>query len=340
MNAFVIAGFGCRFLRPRSTAWMGMMGALFVAACFVKVIAVIPASLLLFGDVLWDRPIQPMIRRWLAAAAGAFLVLLPSIVWCSRQPRFFQDVVLGQVNRPRLGLGLRFQYLAQNIARDPPIVLGLLAALIFIVKARDARLRILGLTALGSTTILLFAFKTFFNYYIVQALPWIACCFAIAVDAAAAPHLGARWRVGSGALVVLLGLVLPLAYAEVYYRKGAYHVAGPRNIMPMLAGGDGFLYSMYPAFGLWTGRSIYPWYYRADSLVPRINNWIGDKDFIDVFSGSSALVLETHELDTYPGANDYVARNFVRRYRDADWSLWVRTGTTESPLGVTRDRSP
>ena len=191
--------------------------------------------------------------------------------------------------------------------RFPPVFIGLVASIVLVVRASDARLRSLGLLALGNTLILFFAFKTFFGYYIVQALPWLACTFA-----------GGPRQVG-GALArrTLAGSVLCDGGA---HRRRSRHSRTPRftsappkgtspnrcKILRLLKHDDGYVYSMYPAFGLWSQRRIYPWYYQADSLVPRINNWVGDREFLEVFQGSSALVLYPGELDKYPMARAYV----------------------------------
>ena len=66
------------------------------------------------------------------------------------------------------------------------------------------------------------------------------------------------------------------------------------------------------------------WYYEADSLVPRINNWIADADFIRVFERASTLVLYETELKDYPLASAYVESHFRRSYVDPDWAMWVR----------------
>jgi hypothetical protein len=329
MNAFVIGAFALRFLRPRARASMAAMGALFALGLLVKLVAVVPAGLLLLADVTWDRPLRGVVRRWLVAAAGAALVLLPALSYCLRQPHFVEDVIFGQLNRPRLGLALRLHYFAQNIVRFPPILIGLLAACYYLVKTRDTSLRAASAVSLGSTAILLFGFKTFFNYYIVQALPWIAYCFATALAGWGARFLRLRWNALSLSLVALLGILVPLGYAEAYERGGAYHVAGPQKIVQMLRSGDGYLYTMYPGFALWSGRSLYPWYDQADSLVPRITGAIGDRDFVNVFAGSTALVLFSGELDELPLSKAYTEAHFTREYRDADWSLWLRqTGST------------
>jgi hypothetical protein len=132
----------------------------------------------------------------------------------------------------------------------------------------------------------------------------------------------------SSATVVALGVIVPVAYAEAYERAGAYHVAGPRKIVQLLQGGQGYLYAMYPAFALWSGRSLYPWYDQVDSLVPRITGTAGDRDFLGVFAASTALVLFSGELDNFPRSKAYVETNFSREYQDADWSVWLRPSTT------------
>jgi hypothetical protein len=324
MNAFVIGGVACRFLRPRSWPWAAVMGILFACALLVKIIAVVPVGLLFLADVAWDRPLRGVAVRWLSASAAALALLGPALAWCFAQPLFAADVLLGQVHRPGIGLGARLHYLAQNFIRYPPVALGLAAAAALLAKRVDLRVKSVAAVALGSTIVLVFAFKTFFNYYIVQALPWIAVSFAIALDIVMVRALGRRWAPLAVASVLLLGLGAPLAYAEVYDRAGSFHVAGPRQILPLLRGRPGYLYSMYPAFALWSGRDIYPWYYRADSLVARINGWVGDGDFEKVFAGSTALVLFAGETDDYPAASRYVETHFNRAYADGDWSVWVR----------------
>jgi len=326
MNAFVIAGVACRFVRPRSWPWAAAMGAFFACALLVKVIALVPIGLLVLSDVAWERPWGSWAFRWLVAGAGALVVLGPTMAWCFAQPLFAQDVFFGQVHRPGIGLGTRLHYLGQNFVRYPPVLLGLAAAAAFLARRVDSGIRSVAVLALGSTLVLVFAFKTFFNYYIVQALPWIAVSFAIALDIVMDRALGKRWVPIAVTSVLLLGLGVPLAYAEVYERAGSFHVAGPRRILPLIRDRTGYIYSMYPAFALWSGRELYPWYYRTDSLVARINGWVGDADFQNVFEGSSTLVLFAGETDDYPLARHYAETHFDRAYEDHDWSVWVRAG--------------
>jgi hypothetical protein len=323
-NVFVIGAVALRMLRPRSTVAAFAMGALIGGSIFVKAVAIVPLAMLGLADVLWDRPWRGWVKRWLIAACGMALVAAPAAIWCLSQPHFVRDVLLGQVLRPRLDLASRLTFLSQNLVRFPPILIGLIAGAYFVFRARDPRIRTLGLIAFGGSVTVFFAFKTFFNYYIVQTLPWIACCFALACEAIASRWFERFRQPLLYAAVIILGAAAPLAYAEAYVRKGSFHVTGPQQIIRELRGDEGCLYSMYPAFGLWSGRRMCPWYYEADSLVPRINNWIGDRDFVRVFEGASALILYTAELKDYPRAEQYVQSHFRRTYADADWTLWER----------------
>jgi hypothetical protein len=331
MNAFIVAAFACRYVRPSSGIWAVVMGAALASAAFVKVIAVVPAVLLLASDILFDRPFRPLARRWVLAGIGAAVVLLPTLLWCLSQPRFVQDVFLGQVHRPRIDVALRLSYLAQNFRRYPPALVGLLGAAYLAFRATDKRLRAISFVAIANTLVLVFAFKTFFAYYIVQCLPLLAVVFAIVVDQAGTRWLRARWTPVALALIAVLGLLAPLGYAETYERSASGHVAEPREILQLLRSDSGVLYTMYPAFGLWSGRPLYPWYYRADSLVPRINGWVSDKDFVDVFRGSTTLVLYPGELDDYPDARAYVRANFAETHKGAEWVVWSRRNASAAP---------
>lgn len=324
MNAFLIAAFAIRFLRPTSVPWTLVAGAALALGGFVKLNTVIPAGLLFIADFVWERPLAGVVRRWSLMTAGALLVLVPVLFWCFSQPHFARDVLESQVNRPRLGLELRGIYLMQNLRRFPPIALSLIAAAYFLLRSQDARLKILSFVTLGNAFLLVFAFRTFFSYYIVQVLPWIACLFSLVTDQVGARFLRERWRLASWVVVGTFAALAPIGYAEVYERHGATHVAGPQRILPLLEKRSGYLYSMYPAFALWSGRALYPWYHRADSLVGRINHWIGDDDFRKVFAGCSTLVLDVYELKEYPRARAFVEANFREEYRDDAWVVWQR----------------
>jgi hypothetical protein len=146
----------------------------------------------------------------------------------------------------------------------------------------------------------------------------------LAVQAIAARWLGTRALAVLWVAIGVLGLAAPVAYAEFYERTAASHVATPRQIVAELRSGSGCVYSMYPAFALWSERAVCPWYYQADSLVPRINNWIHDADFQRVFERAGAVVLYPGELKDYPQAAGYLSQHFTQAHADENWVLWER----------------
>jgi hypothetical protein len=325
MNAFLIGAFACNVLQPNNLRLRVLAGALFGLAILVKLVAVVPIALLVLGDLVWSRPGRRFIRDWAVTAAGAALILVPAALILLAEPRFIDDVVLAQLGRPGLPLQIRLAYLQQNVLRYPLIPVALVASVWLMLRSRDARLKIVSLLALGSTVTLVFAFKTYYGYYIVQVLPWLAVVVAVA----ACPIV---WRIAGlwarplllvGTLV--LAGVVPALYGEVYHRTAHDHVSSPARIVPLLRGGEGYVYSMYPAFALWSEREPYPWYYTADSLISRITQRIGDEDFLQVFSGSTALVLWPQEIAEYPKAQAYVARHFTIAHEDSYYTVWIRS---------------
>jgi hypothetical protein len=327
MNAFVIGAFACYVYRPNSQRARGLVGALLAIAILVKLVAIIPAALLLLGDLLWVRPERRFVRMWAVAACGAAVILIPAAALLLSQPGFVDDVLRSQLDRPGLPLQTRLYYLWQDCVRYPLIPAALVAAAWFLRRARDPRARVISLVALGGTLALVSLFRTFFGYYLVQILPWMAVVFALAVGLTV-EWLGRRWsRVVLVAGTLLLAGAVPLLYSEVYYRKAHDHVSSPAQIIPELRTGRGYLYTMYPSFALWSGRELYPWYFAADSLVARLTNRIGDEDFVRVFSGCEALVLWPDELVAYPAAQAYVESHFRIAYQDSYYTLWTRSGT-------------
>ncbi len=324
MNVFLIGAFACYLLRPDSPRARAAMGVLCALAVLVKLVAVIPLGLLVVGDLLWMRRGRRSLVLWTAAAAGAAVVAVPALIFLLNIDGFVDAVVRLQLQRPGLPLQTRVFYLRQDFVRDPLIPVALVAAAWYLLRGCDPRLRVVSLVSLGGTLALVFGFKTFFGYYLVQELPFMAIVVAVAAWAVLR-RWAARWAsplLLAGA--VTAALVLPLLYGEWYYRTAHDHVSGPARIVAELRGGDGYLYTMYPSFALQSGRQLYPWRYAADSLVPRITGRLDDNDFIRVFSGSQALVLYTDELADYPAARAYVEREFHRVYVDPYYALWVR----------------
>jgi hypothetical protein len=322
MNACLIGAFACYLLRPDSLRARTATGALLAAAVLVKLVAVVPAGLLVVGDLVWARPGRRFIRSWSTAALGAALVLAAAAPLVL-QPGFVDAVVRSQFERPGLPLEVRLAFVRQDVLRYPVIPLALLAAAAFLVKARDARLRVVSLVALGATLVLVVAFRTFYGYYLVQVLPWMAVVFAAAVVPLAQRLAGRYSRVVLLAGTLVFAGLLPPVYGVAYARTG-YHAASPARIVPLLRGGQGYVYSMYPSFALWARRDPYPWYYAADSLIPRITGRIGDEEFVRVFAGSQALVTEAEELADLPRARGYAEEHFAIAYQDEFWTLWLR----------------
>ncbi len=327
MNAFLIGAFACCLLRPASLPLRLLAGALLAGALLVKFVAAVPAGLFVLGDVFWNRPRPFSVRPYLAMTVGFTLVLVPAGVWLLAQAGFVDNAVRSQLIRPGLPLHARLTYLRQDFLRYPPIPIALLAGLWFLLRPSDHRLRILALTALGGTLALVFAFRTFFGYYLVQVLPWLAVLAAVTAWHVAR-RLTQRWQPLLATGAVLLGVAAPLLYGEVYYRHGEDHVASPARIVPLLRHTDGYLYTMFPSFALWSGRELYPWYYQVDSLIPRITGKISDDDFIHAFAASQTLVLWNGELKGYPRAQSYVQSNFRLILQDSHYTLWSRDGTT------------
>lgn len=324
VNGFLIAGFACYVLRPDSLRVRPVLGALFAAAMLVKVVAVIPIGLLVLGDLLWRRSERRFVRSWALAAGGAVVVTAPMLPLMG-QPGFVDDVLRSQFARPPLPLSYKLEQLfLKDFSRYPVIAWALAAAVWLLGRATDPRVRIVSLVTLGGTAILVLAFRTFFGYYMVLLMPWIAVLFSIT-----ACQLARRMtQKHAGAMVVAatiaLAGILPLIYNEIYHRTAHDHVSSPARIVSALREGNGYIYSMYPSFALWTARELYPWYYAADSLIPRITGQIGDLDFIQVFSGCEDLVLFSDELAGYPLARAYVEREFAVAYQDTYYTLWTR----------------
>jgi hypothetical protein len=323
MNAFLIAGFACCLLRRDSVPFRGVAGVLFAAAILVKLVAVVPISLLMVGELIWIAPHRRLIRAWAPMLAGGAVILLPAAMALLLTPNFLDDVLRSQVDRPGLPLQARLFYLVQDSTRYPLIPLALAAATWFVVRARDIRLKIISLVALAGTAALMLLFKTFFGYYLVQLLPFLALVAAV-VGSAVARRLGRVRKPALVAAIVLLGFVLPIAYDEIYFRTGNEHVSSPAQIVPLLKQGEGYMYSMYPSFALASGRPLYPWPYAADSLIPRLGGSLTDDELISVFAGSTALVVYADELSAFPRAQAYAAEHFDVAYQDLYYTLFTR----------------
>ncbi|MEX1254767.1 MAG: glycosyltransferase family 39 protein [Dehalococcoidia bacterium] len=324
MNAFIISAMALYFWRPDSLRVRVAVGALFGFAFMVKLVAVLPAICLVGGDLLWRREDRRYLLSWAVTVAGAALVLLPSAAYLLSQTDFLHDVVGSQLDRPGLPFQLRREYFMEESTRYPAIPLALLASVWLLVRGSDPRMRVVAVVALGQVLILFFAFQTFLGFYLVQILPAVAIVFAV-VGCEIGQRLFKRaWLpVGTACLFVVAGLI-PLAYAELYHRYADEHDSSARAVVRLLQQDDGYVYSQMPSFALWSDRELYPWYYAADSYLPRITDRADDDDFIDVFSHSQALAFWRGEVEYMPRAEVYVNDNFELAYQDEHWELWVR----------------
>jgi hypothetical protein len=323
MDAFLIAGSAAYLVRVPGRRMQIAVGVLLSCAILVKLVAAVPIALLFSAELVFARRDRAMILRWLFVSIGAAVVLVPVGLWLLAQPNFMDDVIRSQLGRPGLPVSTRAYYVWQDFTRYPIIPLALGAAAVFIARSRDARLRIVSAVALGSSIALITLFKTFFGYYLVQALPWMAVVSSVALVLVLRSRLR-QWRSVIIATIALIGVAIPAVYAEYYYRTATDHVSSPARIVALLRQDDGYMYSMYPSFALWSDRPIYPWYFQADALVPRLDGRLADDGFIDAFAGSQALVLYSDELADYPHARDYVKTNFHQVYGDGFYTLWVR----------------
>jgi 4-amino-4-deoxy-L-arabinose transferase-like glycosyltransferase len=323
MNAFLVAGAAAYLLRHNNRTLVFLAGVSLAAAVLVKLVAVVPIALLLAAEVLFWRRDRSMIERLTLLAAGAVVVLVPAGAWLLAQPHFVDDVIVSQLLRPGLPLATRAYFLWQDFTRYPLIPFALGAGVWWLIRSPDARTRSIALIAVGSTIALVALFRTFFGYYLVQVLPWLSILFACMFVAVAA-RVTRRWKVLTLGALVLLGVAAPVGYAEYYYRTARDHVSSPAQIVALLREGTGYIYTMYPSFALWSGRPMYPWYFQADALVPRLNGQLDDDAFVRAFAGSQALVLYEDELADYPRAQAYVKAHFQLAYDDSFYSLWVR----------------
>jgi hypothetical protein len=323
MNAFLIGGFALYFLRSDSPRLRVVIGIVFACAILVKLVAAVPLVLLFAGDLFWSRRGRSFATFWSPVLLGGAIVLLPAAAILLAQPHFVEDVILSQVARPGLPSSLRAYYLIQDLERFPAIAIALVAAAWFLLRG-NAQTRVISLVALGGTLGLVFAFRTFFGYYLVQILPWLAVLFAVATVAVVRRFAGARADLLLAALLVGIGALVPLAYEEYYFRSAHDHVSSPAAIVPLLQANSGPMYSMYPSFALWAGRPEVSWYYSADSLIPRLNGDVSDQQFIQGFSAARSVVLFAGELDDNPQAAAFLANNFHQEYGDAYYSVWER----------------
>jgi hypothetical protein len=324
LNVFVICALWVNFARPDDPRGKLLTGALAAAAVLVKLVAAIPLALLVLGDLLFRRPrFGLFLRGWSLAALGSLPVLALVAVALGGVSGFIDDVIVAQVDRPGLPLQLRIDNFRSACLRFPAIPFAVLASIWLIVRSPDWRLRTLALLILGQVVLLIFAFKSSFNYYYLQILPEVAVVTAV-VGAAVAGRLQPRF--GKQALAVagaLMLLVLPLAYSFAYQRQEEHTKAAGAAIAE-LKQQDGAVYSMFPSFALWSERELTSWHFAIDSLLPRSNGEIPDDDFIAVLARSRGLVLWNGEFRDRPAVDAYIRANFRPGTDNNYWEIWLR----------------
>jgi 4-amino-4-deoxy-L-arabinose transferase-like glycosyltransferase len=327
VNAFLLLAFALYAMR-KGSAWLRLgFGVLAAAAVLTKFVAVIPIGLIVLGDLAFSRPERRFWRSWLTGAAGAALILVPAGITLMRTPGFLDDTLISQVERGGMPLILRVQFLYADVLHFPVILLAMLASAWYLARGKDWRVRVAALAGLGTVLALVIGFKSFFAYYVVLGLPWLTIAFAVACHDVVRRASVRVWRPALAALTLTVGLIVPAAYEEAYYRAGASHGSSPAQIVPILAQTDGYIYSIAPLYALWSGRPEYPWYYSADALMPRLVGRLTSEDLEQAFSGSQAVVLWADELHDYPQADAYLRSHFELRYQDEYYSLWLRHTT-------------
>jgi hypothetical protein len=70
MNCFLISAVACYILRPKSLPFWALLGAFFAGASLVKLVAIVPAVLLVMSDQVFG-PSERRFARVAAAVGGA-----------------------------------------------------------------------------------------------------------------------------------------------------------------------------------------------------------------------------------------------------------------------------
>jgi hypothetical protein len=335
LNAWLIAAFSLYFWRPESPRVRLVIGLLFGAAVMTKYVALLPIGFLVLGDLLWRRPNPRFVQLWaLSAATGALVIV--AVVGIVGYRELFEDTVRAHFERPDLPLRWRLEQFASACVRYPPIPIALAASVWLLLHARDHRLRIVSLIALGPVPLLVFAFRSSINFYFVQLLPGVTIIFAILAVTAARQLFKQSWAPLTALAIVFATAIAPIAYDEIYVRYGEEHTSGAAPIVARLKEGNGDIYAMFPSFGLASGRGLYRWHWTADSYLPRVTGLLSDENFIDALSNSESLVFWNGERHYLPISNTYIEANFEMVYSNQYWELWTRTsssgsGTTAQP---------
>jgi alpha-1,2-mannosyltransferase len=321
-------------VRSELPRWRMLTGVFLALALLVKFTAAAIAGPFVLGFLWfeqsdWHHRVRAL--GWMTL--GAALVLVPTLAWLLLEPGFVRWALQGQMMRPRIGLGLRVTEFVKVCVRYPPVVLGMFAAIRILLPRQQAMAgaRALAFAGLACTLLLVFAFKSFYAYYAVAALPLLTSCLAIE----AARYFRARpaWlhvRLWTPAVICSVVLVACFAYVESFYRLAKNHSVHPARVLALLKDRPGPVYTMIPDFVLWTGQELPGGYYTVDSYLPRLVGVLGDADMEEMLTHVNAAVVSPVEFNDCPRTTALLKREFRRAYADKDYELWVRARTLGS----------
>ncbi len=324
MAGLLLSAFSLTLARGDSTRHRALAGGLMALALLAKLTAVIPIALFAAFELFEARrELWSLLRPWGAQLLGAAAVLVPTLGYLLTVPGFVDSVWTLQSARPSLTLELRVSYFANNLVRFPPLAVGLVTAAYYLWRPPGREVRAFAWLSISGIVILVLIMPVYLRYYVVQLMPYVSIVFACAVWSTVRAVRPALTSLALSAATVLAVLAM-LAYAEVYHRAADFHGESAARVVDAVRASTGSVYSMYPAYSLTTGRPLTPWYYMADSLLPRMSSQIGDDEFTKVFASSGVLVLWPGEIDAWPRARALVERDFRMTYYDDHWIVWER----------------
>ncbi len=324
MVGFIMGGTWA-LLRGRGRLWLVLSGSLYGLAVLVKFTAVAVEGPLLLAYLWWDvRGFGPRARIVGWTAAGAAIVLVPVMTWLLSTPHFVQWAIVEQSLRVRLPLSWRFAELSRSLIRFPLLLLALVVAVGLLIRNdRRPGVRPLAAASVAGITLLLLAFKSYYQGYLVGVLPLLTCCLAIELDRIARRRF-AHSALWSPPVICAVAVVMCLVFVEIFDRFATYHVSRAAKIEALMEHVPGPIYTMVPDFVLWHGQRLPDWYYCADSVLPRIVGVLRDKDFAAMLEGVNGAVLSTGEFDQDPEATAKLEKDFHRAYADKYFELWIR----------------
>jgi hypothetical protein len=220
-----------------------------------------------------------------------------------------------------LALGERILGFGQSLARFPPLLLGLILAVLQLWQPEPRR-RALALTAIAYTVASLFLFKTFYRHYLALTLPWVAVAVA---EFFARP----RQRTALAISCFVLAACAPVAFTLISLRASPQHSAGAATVFPYLSHRQGYVLSPCPDFALVTGRELVPWHFIVDNYLALYIGKLSDSEFAAVVDRTSNVVVLRGELDGLPQTKALLDARFRPLPVDEHWSAWERRNSHE-----------